>query len=150
MKLSRARLRQIIKEEIENVIDEGTSTDPEQQSDKAKQFLKKINVLLQKIDYDNYRSPDNMADIIRFFASEAGMEQLGKPVEPTPENRFSVTGGAYKKLQDFMDDGDPEEVIETIAKVYDIMKKSEAKIKNYAKQRNRKESDAFRRRNAQK
>ena len=143
MKITKEALKRIIKEEIETAIDEGAITNPEQQNAKAKQFLKKINVLLQKIDYDNYRSPDQMADIMRFFASEAGMEQLGKPVEPTPENKFSVTGRAYMELQDFMRDGDPKKVLTTIYKIYATMMRNKDKIKDYAKQRNSKEYDAF-------
>ncbi len=143
MKITKQALRQIIKEEMEAVIDEGAITNPEQQSAKAQQFLKRINTLLQKVDYDNYRSPDQMADIMRLFASEAGMEQLGKPSEPTPENKFSVTDRAYMELQDFMRDGDPKEVLTTIYKIYAIMMRNKDKIKDYAKQRSSKEYAAF-------
>ena len=47
------------------------------------------------------------------------------------------------KLQDFMRDGDPKEVLTTIYKIYAIMMRNKDKIKDYAKQRNSKEYDAF-------
>ena len=132
-----------VNEEEALAIDEGAITDPAAQTAKAKEFLKKINVLLQKTDYDNYRSQDQMADIMRFFASEDGMDQLGQPAEPTPENKFSVTSRASMDLYDFMKQGDPKEVLRVIYKVYAIMLRNKDKIKDYAKQRNSKEYDAF-------
>ncbi len=142
MKILVENWKRFVNEE-EIAIDEGAITDPAEQNAKVKQFLKKINVLLQKTDLDNYRSYDQRADIMRFFASEAGMDQIGQPAEPTPENKFSVTRRAGMDLDNFIEQGDPKEVLKVIYKVYAIMMRSKDKIKDYAKQRNTKEYDAF-------
>jgi hypothetical protein len=77
MKITKTRLKRIIKEELEATLLEGYITDPKEQKERAKKFYQQIERLLY--DYgQEFRSPNQIADAIMYAASKKGVKELFK------------------------------------------------------------------------
>ena len=142
MKITKTRLKQIIKEEFEATLFEGYISDPEQQKQRAKKFYQQIERLLY--DYgQEFRSPNQIADVIMYAASKKGVKELGEPGMPSKENKFDGTRGAATALNNFMDNEDPKLVLAALYKAFIHTKTKKQDMVQYGKQRSKREYDAF-------
>ena len=142
MKITKTRLKQIIKEELEATLLEGYISDPEEQKQRAKKFYQQIERLLY--DYgQEFRSPNQIADAIMYAASKKGVKELGAPGMPSKENKFDGTRGAATALNDFMEKQDPKLVLAALYKAFVHTKTKKQDMVQYGKQRSKREYDAF-------
>ena len=142
MKITKTRLKQIIKEELEATLLEGYISDPEEQKQRAKKFYQQIERLLY--DYgQEFRSPNQIADAIMYAASKKGVKEIGEPGTPSKENKFDGTRGAATALNDFMEKQDPKLVLAALFKAFVHTKTKKQDMVQYGKQRSKREYDAF-------
>jgi hypothetical protein len=145
MKVTKTRLKQIIKEELEATLLEGDITDPKEQEERAKKFKSQIGRTINT--YTNeFRSPNQEADLIIHILKMKGVKSkwFPKSNEPTEYNKFNGTENAATSLYNFMDQENPKLVLAALFKAYSHVKTKKQDVKQYAKDRNAKESQGVR------
>jgi hypothetical protein len=142
MKITKTKLKQIIKEELEITLLEGYISDPQQQKQRARKFYRQIERLLY--DYgQEFRSPNQISDAIIYAASKKGVKELGEPGTPSEENKFDGTRGAAVMLDNFIDNKDPKLVLAILFKAFVYIKTNKQDMAQYGKQRSKREYDTF-------
>lgn len=142
MKITKNRLKQILKEEIQTTLSERVISDPKEQKEKAQQLYQKIDGTLSKYGQE-FRSPNQIADAIIYAASKKGITDLGEPAMPSKENKFDGTRNAATVLYNFMEEKEPKLVLTVLFKAFVYIKGNKKDMIQYGKDRSSRESAAF-------